>query len=94
MITTVPSRKWYWEKTDPSHSGSSGDLSKLFKNENIKQPGVFSVGAPSADATVLAREVIQNSWDAAIEFREDSDDASPFEIRFSFGPAQADRKGN
>ena len=53
---------------------------------------MFSVGAPSADATVLAREVIQNSWDAAIELRQDSDDAPPFEIRFSFGSAQAERK--
>ena len=93
MSATVPSRKWYWEKTDPSRSGSSGDLSKLFRNENVKQPGVFSAGAPSADATVLAREVIQNSWDAAIELREDSDDPPPFEIRFSFGAALAERKG-
>ena len=27
---------------------------------------MFSADAPSADATVLVREVIQNSWDAAI----------------------------
>ena len=81
---------WYWEKTDPSRSVSSGDLSKRFKNEHVKQPGVFSTGAPSADATVLAREVIQNSWDAAIELRQDSDDAYPFEIRF--GSARAERK--
>ncbi len=86
------SPKWYWEKTDPSRSGSSGDLSKLFRNENVKQPGVFAVAAPSADATVLAREVIQNSWDAATELREDSDDPPPFEIRFSFGSALAERK--
>ena len=92
MATETPPRKWYWEKTDPSHSSSSGDLSKLFKNENIKQPGVFSVGAPSAEATVLAREVIQNSWDAAIELREGLEDAPPFEMRFSFGSARAERK--
>ena len=90
MIAPAPTRKWYWEKTDPNRSGSSGDLSKLFKNENVKQPGVFSAEAPSVDATVLVREVIQNSWDAAIELREDSDDAHPFEIRFSFGSARAE----
>ncbi len=90
MAADTPSRKWYWEKTDPNRSGSSGDLSKLFKNESVKQPGVFSAGAPSADATVLAREVIQNSWDAAIELREDSNDAPPFEIRFSFRSASAE----
>ena len=92
MVAASPSRKWYWEKTDPSRSSSSGDLSKLFKNESVKQPGVFSAGAPLADATVLAREVIQNSWDAAIELREDSGDAPPFEIRFSFGSALLERK--
>ena len=91
-MIAAPSRKWYWEKTDSSRSGSSGDLSKLFKNESVKQPGVLSVGAPAPDATLLAREVIQNSWDAAIELREDSDDAPPFEIRFSFGSALAERK--
>ena len=92
MAADPPPRKWYWEKTNPSRSSSSGDLSKLFKNESVKQPGVFSAGAPSADATLLAREVIQNSWDAAIELREDSDDAPPFEIRFSFRSAPAERK--
>ena len=92
MAADTPSRKWYWEKTNPSRSSSSGDLSKLFKNESVKQPGVFSAGAPSADATLLAREVIQNSWDAAIELREDSDDAPPFENRFSFRSALAARK--
>ena len=92
MTAAVPTRKWYWEKTDPNRSGSSGDLSKLFKNENVKQPGVFSADAPSADATVLVREVIQNSWDAAIELREDSNDAPPFEIRFSFGSAHAEHR--
>ena len=92
MAADTPSRKWYWEKTNPSRSSSSGDLSKLFKNESVKQPGVFSAGAPSADATLLAREVIQNSWDAAIELREDSDDAPPFENRFSFRSALAERK--
>ena len=53
---------------------------------------MFSVGAPSAEATVLAREVIQNSWDAAIELREGLEGAPPFEMRFSFGSALAERK--
>ena len=94
MIASAPSAKWYWEKTDPSRSGSSGDLSKLFKNENVKQPGVFSAGAPSADATVLVREVIQNSWDAAIELREDSDDPPPFEICFAFKSARSEQQAH
>ena len=94
MAGDTRTSRWYWEKTDPRRSGSSGDLSKLFKNENVKQPGVFSVAAPPPAATVLAREVIQNSWDAAIELRGDRDDAPPFEIRFLFESASANRKRN
>ena len=61
--------RWSWEKTDPDRSQTSGDVAKLFKNEPVKAPGVFAADQPSPDATVLAREVIQNSWDAAGELR-------------------------
>ena len=48
--------------TSTDRSGSSGDLAKLFRNEEVKQPGLLAVGAPTVDATIVAREVIQNSW--------------------------------
>ena len=49
--------RWFWEKPDAARSGAAGDLAKLFKNEQIEQPGVLSKGAPNVQATVLAREV-------------------------------------
>jgi len=62
----------------------SGDLAKIFRHEDPKAPGVFAAGAPSAAATLLAREVIQNSWDAARELREGGPAAPQFEIEFRF----------
>ena len=62
--------RWFWEATDAARSGAAGDLAKLFKNEQIEQPGVLAKGAPNMQATVLAREVIQNSWDAAQDLRD------------------------
>ncbi len=78
-------RRWNWEITDTNRSGSSGDLAKLFKNEGVKQPGVLAVDPPSAEATLMAREVVQNSWDAARELQHELGDEAPdFEIDFVF----------
>lgn len=79
---------WHWEPVDAGRSGSSGDISKLFKNETYKQPGALAVNAPSADATLLAREAIQNSWDAARQLRERLEARGgrpePFRLRFRY----------
>ena len=68
----------------------SGDISKLFRNEPIKAPGILAVDAPPSNASVM-REVIQNSWDAAHELQGNwsggaADSSSPqgFEVRFEF----------
>lgn len=82
---------WHWEEVDVSRSGAAGDLSKLFKNEGIKEPGAFAKGAPPADSTLLAREVIQNSWDAARELAEERDDVD-FAIEFRFRDVTGDEK--
>ena len=77
--------RWRWEETDPDRSGSSGDLAKLFKNESVKNPGVFASAAPSEHATLMAREVIQNSSDAATELSDELGESAPeFEIAFEF----------
>ena len=77
--------RWVWEETEPTVSGSSGDISKLFRNEVVKTPGVFALDAPSAFATLMAREVIQNSADAAHELRSVLGDEAPeFEVEFKF----------
>ena len=77
--------RWKWEETDPDRSGSSGDLAKLFKNESVKNPGIFAATAPSEHASLMAREVIQNSSDAAGELSDDLGEHAPeFEIAFEF----------
>lgn len=68
---------WTWEEVNPNHSGTSGDLAKMFRNEPVKAPGVFAKDQPSPEATVMAREVIQNAWDAALEFRADEEHPPP-----------------
>lgn len=76
---------WHWETIDPSRSTQSGDIAKLFKNEAVKQPGVLAVAAAPADPTLLAREAIQNSWDAGRALKKElGDDAPHFRMRFVF----------
>ena len=78
---------WIFEKSTPYYSGSSGDVAKMFKNAEVKTPGVFGADPPSPDAVLLAREVIQNSWDAARELRQKyplDEDRHDFEIEFRF----------
>lgn len=83
--SALPRATWAWEPTDADRSGSSGDLAKLFKNEPVKNPGVFAQNAPSEQATLMAREVVQNSSDAAAELRAElGDDAPEFEVAFEF----------
>lgn len=78
------SNNWTWEKTDPNRSAPSGDLAKLFRHEEPKRPGILEANAPSAAATLMAREVIQNSWDAARELRQTDPGAPQFQLEFRF----------
>lgn len=87
--------EWAWGVVDAAHDGGAGDIAKLFKMEQVKAPGIFATNAPPAAATLLAREVIQNSADAASERQRTSDGgAPPFEMHFRFatlGGAERDR---
>lgn len=74
---------WTWETVDTRASHASGNLGQLFKNEHVAQPGILAESAPSAAETLVAREVIQNSWDSARE-RAEADRAVPFQLRFQF----------
>ena len=65
----MPERRWVWEPFDPAKTSLSGDIGKLFRNDEVKTPGVLAQDAPPSAAAVMAREVIQNSWDAADEAR-------------------------
>lgn len=61
--------RWEWEPVDPNRGGGSGDFAKLLQNQRDKKPGFLAEAAPSPNAYFLAREVIQNAWDAALECR-------------------------
>jgi hypothetical protein len=95
-LNSDKSTTWDWEKTDPNRSGSSGDISKLFRHERAKNPGVLSIDAPSPDATIMAREVIQNSWDAARDlhssFGGEDKKLPTFEMEFDFRSVREEEK--
>lgn len=75
---------WHWERRDPRVSGVSGDLAKLFRNETVKTPGALNHEAPSTLATTIAREVVQNAWDAARELRTSEPGLPRFRLEFHF----------
>lgn len=100
-MTEVPEKmsgqcRWIWEITDPWRGGGAGDLAKLFKNETVKEPGIFATGAPPSEATLMAREVIQNSWDAASELQRTSAaqglPTPQFSISFDFFSSTGDER--
>lgn len=80
------SAKWSWPRVNATTFGTSGDLAKVFRNEEVKAPGFLASDPVPPDAALLAREAIQNAWDAAMERRESQmpEDWLPFEIRFRF----------
>jgi len=85
---------WFWSEIDAAQNGGAGDLAKLFKMEDVKNPGLMGQQPPSAPATLLAREVIQNSADAAADLRSSATgEVPPFEMTFKFetlvGPEKA-----
>ena len=102
MTVQLPTPRWLWERTDPGRAGAAGDLAKLFRNDPVKEPGLLAEGAPPRGATVLAREVVQNAWDSAIERREEYEQLSvkgsaptpppDFELRFRYRSALRDEK--
>ena len=76
----MPEDKWQWPSVNAASFGVGGDLSKVFRNEEVKAPGVFAADPIPVDAALLAREAIQNAWDAARERRESQarEDRLPF----------------
>jgi hypothetical protein len=83
---------WTFEAVNPNASSSSGKISDLFKNEGLEDRGHFEADAPSPTATLMAREVIQNSWDAARELRRNNGHLPAFELDFEFLEASGEAK--
>ena len=79
---------WIWEKANPDVAAAAGNFAKQFKNLQVKAPGIMALEEPSPDSVLIAREVIQNSWDSAAELRELEEEAGrptpDFEIDFVF----------
>ncbi len=73
-----------FEKVDPGKSGSSGKITDLFRNEPDEPRGLFAEDAPPYAATLMAREVIQNSWDAAVELQCEQPEIHAFAMDFDF----------
>ena len=87
VIEEVPD-KWIWEIPTPLIATTSGDIAALFKAEGVDTPGFLELNAPNSDASLFAREAIQNSWDAARELKAERlkkrKSVEPFYLEFSF----------
>lgn len=87
-------RRWLWEITDENRCGAASDLAKLFKNEGVRHPGVLAKDAPGPESSLMAREVIQNSWDAARELQGERGSGAPeFHIKFMFAEKETPASG-
>lgn len=87
-VTTEDEARWVWEVPTPLLAVASGDIAALFKAEGVEAPGFLEANAPTPDASLFAREAIQNSWDAAREWRSEcartKRRTAPFYLEFKF----------
>lgn len=81
---------WEWEVPREGAVAVGGALAALFAHYEPKCPGHLSIDPPDAHATLLAREAVQNSWDAAIEAA--GDDEPTMTLEFAFDRLDGDRK--
>lgn len=69
-----PEVRWQWFKASEYGGLDGGAMSKLFRNN----------AGTLADVALLAREAVQNSWDAARRMRQEDGDDVPFKVAFRF----------
>lgn len=89
QVGAVP---WFWQEIDAGFTAVSGDFSKEFKNEAVKEPGIFAADHVSAEAALLVRETIQNSWDAARERYGQQGESEGFAVRFRLFDLEGDER--
>ena len=83
MVTSNP--RWDFYSINPSGDpAASGDLTDTIRQWAPEEPGIFADNAPSPEATLIAREALQNSWDSATERQKDDPEAAPFKVEFRF----------
>jgi hypothetical protein len=61
-----------------------GDAFKMFRGETRELPGFLAARQPSASATLFIRELIQNSMDAHLEWRDTSPKSGRLDLAFEF----------
>ena len=74
---------WFFEELTTAASGISGNIADQFKKQTIETAEILRSSEPPNAATLLAREIIQNSQDSAIERADDDPDAA-LEMSFEF----------
>jgi hypothetical protein len=91
-VAGAEAERWVFERVDPNISGASGKITDLFRNEGLDERGHLIASPPGLAATLMSREVIQNSWDAARELRDEWKDMPSFAIDFHFRDASGAEK--
>ncbi len=87
---------WDFEKSDIDRNFVDGNYGKILDRAPVKAPGVFGITALAEDAALLVREATQNSWDSALEMRNELDNKgqiSPqFELQYKFRTVPEDKR--
>lgn len=89
----MATERWNFGEPDGTGMLVTGDIGSLVRNKAYKNNGVLNFDPPTDGSVLLARELIQNSWDSAHERKKDDASAPPFLIRFEFTTVQGSEKG-
>ncbi len=86
--------EWHWDEVDPGRIGLSGNFAKMFRGERVKAPGLFAGDLIDDESALLIREAVQNSWDAALETRQQArrQEPHPFEVSFRLFQLSGDER--
>ena len=90
---------WRWCVPIAGRGGSVGADQKVFRGQEIDQPGDLATNKPGAKATIFVREVVQNAVDAADDLRKKlaeagNDEVPELEVKFEFKALTGDAKAS
>jgi hypothetical protein len=83
---------WRWERPVKGEVLAGGDLGALLDGDAPDVKGHFIADEPSSGATLLAREAIQNSWDAALELSNSTGEDAEMKMIFEFAALEGTEK--
>tara|TARA_B100001123_G_C14498653_1_gene705367 strand:+ start:183 stop:551 length:369 start_codon:yes stop_codon:yes gene_type:complete len=92
-------RQWTWAVPIPGRGGNVSADQKVFRGQEVEQPGDFAENRPGPAATIFVREVVQDSRDAADELREQltatgNNELPDLEVLFEFKASTGEEKGS